>query len=157
MDDRVHSNSDNTARLHSFNGKEIRGFIPVVAISRPFFHQNDNFNACDDSKQATEKIAEFLEKDPKVLNVTIQSDDAFPQPPFNLAKVQPRFAERKFHYFNMGDLCTAKRFHQALRDIILATQYYGINESVVESHVTENSPMEDLVSIKNYRLEKTNS
>jgi hypothetical protein len=78
----------------SVNGKEIRGYLPVEAISRPFYHHSDIFNVCDDSKQATEKLAEFLEKQPKVYSVTIHSDDAFPQPHFNLAKVQPRFAEK---------------------------------------------------------------
>ena len=55
--------------------------------------------------------------------------------------------------FIMGDLCTAERFLQAIQVINLATNNYGINESVVESNVMENRPMEDLVSIKNYRLE----
>jgi hypothetical protein len=58
--------------------------------------------------------------------------------------------KRNFHDFIMGDLCTAERFHQALRDINLASSNYGINESFVESPALENRAVEDLTT--NYRL-----
>lgn len=81
----------------------------------------------------------------------IYSDDAFPQPPFNLSKAQPRFSERNLNNVTMGDLCTSKRFLQAFQVINLAKDYYGSNESVVESPALEYRPLEDLKA-KNHRL-----
>jgi cystathionine beta-lyase/cystathionine gamma-synthase len=55
----------------------------------------------------------------------------------------------------MGDFCTAERFHQALQVINLATEYYDINESVIESPALENRPLEDIKSIMIHRLENS--